>query len=284
MRMRAVAAFLRIAGLIFAFGATALAAPPPPPPPPAEEMPAEMDGYSTYTVRNLYFAWIAQRMGQAREEALLIAPLPPELAGSYVAQRGPRIRVFNNELAGEHFGYAIRMDQRCIHRNGASSCAWLARWATVADNAAVAFLAAHFEVDRAIAHLREHRIAPDAVRAYGPQSYGLADPMAEPLSHVEVRQATNAACPQIAEAVAIAEERSRALRLSSDPNDSRPPPPPPPHAYLSEVTLPTWYAQSSGETSPVSYAVVTLSGLGDPRVSGLIQAITAPLAACEQLN
>jgi hypothetical protein len=247
-------------------------------------MPREVDGYSIYVVRNSYYAWITQRMGAARDLVIDQAPLPPELARHYRRQTGPRVRVVNTEFGGEIFGYHSSIDEWCLYQAGQSSCQWLARRAVVREGVATEFLDANFDVFRAIAYLREHGIEPEDVMSLGASAFGLADPLSDPLAHIDIDQATDRECVQVQQAIDMAEQQRRRIVVSAEHDERAVPRPPPPHAYLAQVTLPLWYARLHGENSPQSYAEVTLSGRGDHRVSGVIEAIMAPLRSCPQLN
>lgn len=265
--------WLAVLALSSALAGEALAAPPPPPPPPPEEIPAQVDGYSTGPIWSGYMTWLYARMGAAR--AIVIAQRPAILAESYSrAQSGPSVRAYSGEPGGEMFGGDERIDQWCSTQASENNrCVWVASYASsVGGVMPQVYARAHFDAQRAVAFLREQGIAPDDPRIRYPQSYGLPDPLDDdPARYVVIRYARDDDCP----AVSVALDRAAAARadvLAAQAAEHGPPPPSAPHAGIVIITLP----DTSGNAADV---VASDRGPGSP-AEGLARSIFAPIEHC----
>ncbi len=282
--MRRLAAF--IIGLFCAFSMSAAAAPPPPPPPPPTELPEHLDGYSSSAIWSSYSLWVMSRLGEAR--AMAFEQRPTRLSEDYYrGVAGPRVRAYNNERGGEMFGADMRLERWCSYSPGQpSECMWLARRSRNRnDGEQREFVRTHFDLERAVAFLRDAGVAPEDVDAWVPSSYGLPDPLAYGIErYLEISEVSEQECPAVAEAVARADEIMRRMSTTAERPNEELPRPPPPHAGLVELTLPGWYARGSGQPLWSGANLVVYGAGSDSIATALARQIFGGIEQCPQMR
>ncbi len=267
--------------------ASALAAPPPPPPSLSEDVPAEIDGYSTHAIYSSYALWVNARMGEAR--ALALEERPAQLEENYLRwDMGPSARSYNNEPHGATYGRDVRLHRWCAYdATQGRDCVWFAARVTNRhDNSEGFFAIEHFDAVRAVAFLRTNGVSPRAVTwRTSPQSFGLPDPLAWGAArYVDLRQVSEHDCAGVRQSLEAAERVSTALAVTSEepPREEWPARPPPPHSGIVELTLPAWYARRAGAAS---HADIVIDDAGaDSLVSRLVADIFDPVDACPQMQ